>query len=354
MSDQLMLIDRVQRHYAVGGMFSDSRGAKVRAVDGVTFELNEGDTFGLVGESGSGKSTTARLILRLETPTAGRVSYLGTDIHQLRGSELRAYRRSVQAVFQDPWSSLNPRMRVKSIVSEPLEVLGGLNTRALADRVERVLDAVGLDSSLGQSYPHEFSGGMRQRVAVARALVTSPRLIVLDEPVSALDVSIRAQIMNLLGDLQADEGIAYLLIAHDLATVRHLCDQVAAMYLGQIVEMGSANAVLGEPKHPYTIALVSASTTTKEVDRQSRIILKGDLPSPIHPPDGCHFHTRCWLYDAMGRPERCTSESPTLEPVAEGHVSACHFSNEAARSQPVNISGSIDRTMGTTQDGEHA
>jgi len=346
-----MLIDRVERYYAVGGMFSDSRAPKVRAVDGVSFQLNAGETFGLVGESGSGKSTTARLILRLEVPNAGRVSYLGTDIHKLTGSELRQYRQSVQAVFQDPWSSLNPRMRVGGIVSEPLEILGGLDARARADRLERALDAVGLDSSLARSYPHEFSGGMRQRVAVARALVTSPRLIVLDEPVSALDVSIRAQIMNLLDDLQTEHGMAYLLIAHDLATVRHLCDQVAAMYLGQIVEMGPANAVLGKPKHPYTVALVSASTATKAVDRQSRIILKGDLPSPIHPPEGCRFNTRCWLYDTMGRPEICRSESPVLEPVAQGQFSACHFSDVVARSQPVDIASSANRDAGTARDG---
>jgi oligopeptide/dipeptide ABC transporter ATP-binding protein len=319
----LLEVEDVRRYYAVRR--SSLRSATLRAVDGVSFRIGRGETFTLVGESGSGKSTTARMVLRLERPSAGRVRYMGRDIHELRGRYLRDYRGSIQAVFQDPYSSLNPRMRAGDIVGEPLVIRGGLSRAERRERVAELLVEVGLSPALVGDYPHEFSGGMRQRLALARALSTSPSLIVLDEPVSALDVSVRAQIMNLLRDLQERHGIAYLLIAHNLATVRFLGQSVAAMYLGQVVEDGPTRLVLSHPRHPYTVALLSASTATRT---RQRIVLDGEIPSPVDPPSACRFRTRCWLYRRLGEPARCREEAPPLRHIEAEHRAACHFAEE--------------------------
>lgn len=300
----------------------------MRAVDGVSFAIAPQETISLVGESGCGKTTTARMVLRLERPTSGRVLFGGNDIHELDGSALADYRRSVQAVFQDPWSSLNPRMRAGDIVAEPLDVLGGVSRKQRSSRLEESFRAVGLDPVLARSFPHEFSGGMRQRVAVARALSTSPRLIVLDEPVSALDVSIRAQIMNLLRDVQRQFGVAYLLIAHNLAAVRYLSHRVATMYLGQIVEIGTTQQVLSEPRHPYTAALISASRARPPGERAKRIVIEAEIPSPMRPPSGCRFHTRCWLYKMLGSPENCRTEVPPLRLIGGQQSAACHYAEQ--------------------------
>ncbi len=301
-----------------GGLFAGSH-ETVRAVDGISFTIPPGRTLGLVGESGCGKTTTAKLVLRLEEPTGGVIRFQGRELEALDGAGLREYRRSVQAVFQDPFASLNPRMRVRTIVVEPLvtnEVLGAAEVKR---RVGRLLELVGLPERAADLFPHEFSGGQRQRIAIARALALSPKLVVLDEPVSALDVSIRAQILNLLRDLQAELGLSYLFIAHDLAAVAHMSHTIAVMYLGKIVETGEAGAIAKTPKHPYTQALFSAALPTHPEEQREEIILPGEVPSPLRPPSGCRFHPRCPL--AM---PRCSAEEPRLRPV-DGRLAACHL-----------------------------
>jgi oligopeptide/dipeptide ABC transporter ATP-binding protein len=292
----------------------------VRAVDDVSFDVRPHETVSLVGESGCGKTTTARLILRLEKPTSGQIRFDDRDINVVRGSELRRYRASVQAVFQDPGSSMNPRMRAKDIISEPLLINQGMPRRQREARAAELLETVGLDRSLRNDYPHEFSGGMRQRLAVARALSLRPSLIVLDEPVSALDVSIRAQIMNLLKDLQERFGVAYLLVAHDLATVRYLSHRLIVMYLGEIVEAGPSEAIFTKPLHPYTQALISAALPARPGERSSGVVLSGDLPSPTNPPLGCRFHTRCPMAFDL-----CRVEKPVLRELTPGQRVACHL-----------------------------
>jgi oligopeptide/dipeptide ABC transporter ATP-binding protein len=320
-SDGLLEAVDVKKHFPVRSRWPWQPVRRwVRAVDGLSFVVRTGETFGLVGESGCGKTTTAKMILRLEEPTAGVIRFDGQDINGLSGLALRRYRMAVQAVFQDPWSSLNPRMRAGSIVAEPLVINRQASKQALNERVLSLLAEVGLEPDAAFHYPHEFSGGQRQRLAIARALALNPRLIVLDEPVSALDVSIRAQIMNLLKDLQNRHRMGYVLIAHNLATVRYLSHWVAVMYLGLIVEQAASEALFTGPFHPYTKALMSAALTPRPGEQRERIVLHGDIPSPMNPPSGCRFRTRCPMAF-----DRCSREVPQLREVAPGHTVACHL-----------------------------
>jgi oligopeptide/dipeptide ABC transporter ATP-binding protein len=312
------------------GIFGGDRGT-VRAVDGISFTIERGQTLGIVGESGCGKTTTAKLVLGLEVPTSGTMRFEGRDLQELDTAGRRHYRKSVQAVFQDPYASLNPRMRISDIIAEPLVTNEKLSAAAVRDRVLELLDLVGLPGRSADLFPHEFSGGQRQRIAIARALALSPALIVLDEPVSALDVSIRAQILNLLRDLQARLGLSYLFIAHDLAAVAHMSHTIAVMYLGKIVESGQAKSLARVPKHPYTEALFSAALPSHPDERREEIILPGEVPSPLNPPSGCRFHPRC--PHAMAR---CADEEPILEDV-EGRLVACHLYEMDERRAPIRI-----------------
>ena len=299
----------------------------VRAVDGVSLTIAAGQTLGLVGESGSGKSTVGRTVLRLQEPTAGRVLFEGEDVFALARAPLRALRRRMQIVFQDPYSSLNPRMTVGRTLREPLEIHHLAAPAQMEARVAALLDEVGLDAACAARYPHELSGGQRQRVGIARALSVEPRFIVCDEPVSALDVSVQAQVLNLLADLQQKRRLTYLFIAHDLAVVRHIADQVAVMYLGRIVERAPAAAIYGGPRHPYTRALLSAVPEPNPRAARERIVLSGDIPSPAHPPSGCLFHPRC---PHPKKNDRCRTEAPALRVVSgnPAHVAACHFAEQ--------------------------
>ena len=320
MTQPLVKVENLKKHFPIrGGVFGKTVGA-VKAVDGVSFFINKGETLGLVGESGCGKSTTGRMILRLLEPSEGKIYFEGKDITELSNNEMRKMRKEMQMVFQDPFASLNPRHTVEKIVEEPLIVHGVMKKAERKKRVKELLEVVGLSSYHAKRYPHQFSGGQRQRIGIARALAVNPKLIIADEPVSALDVSIQAQVLNLLQDLQKEFDLTYLFIAHDLGVVRHISDRVGVMYLGNMVELADSEKLYEKPLHPYTHALLSAVPVPDVNYKKDRVILQGDVPSPSNPPKGCAFHTRC--PKAM---ETCSVITPVLREIEPGHYAACHL-----------------------------
>jgi oligopeptide/dipeptide ABC transporter ATP-binding protein len=332
-ADLVRIEDLVVHFPLFGGVLRRPTGW-VRAVDGINLTIRRGETLGLVGESGSGKTTLGRVLVRIVAPQQGRVEFDGEDLLALSGRELRRRRRRFQMVFQDPYASLDPRKTVRQILSEPLDIHGLATGPRRASRIAELLQVVGLDRASADLYPNQFSGGQRQRIGIARALAVEPDFIICDEPVSALDVSVRAQVIILLERLQADLGLTYLFIAHDLTVVRHIAKRVAVMYLGKIVEIGSSDDIFGQPLHPYTAALLSAIPIPNVEAERSRvhIVLGGDPPSPINPPSGCRFHPRCWLYARLGNPAICETSEPPMADADEKtpHVAACHFADQTA------------------------
>ena len=325
---EVLRVAGLKKYFPVRRGLLQSVAGHVRAVDGVSFDIQAGETLCLVGESGCGKSTVGKTILRLQEPTAGQIWLGGTEVTTLTEEQMRAHRRQVQMVFQDPYSSLNPRMRVGQIIAEPLENFDIAHGAEKDRQVLALLDKVGLRQDAVERFPFEFSGGQRQRLGIARALALNPRLIVADEPVSALDVSVQAQVLNLLMDLQEEFGLSYLFVSHDLAVVEHIGHRIAVMYLGRIVELAPRERIFAQPQHPYTEALMAAAPIAAPKARSARLVIEGDVPSPINPPPGCHFHTRCPYAEA-----RCKVDAPPLQEIAPGHVVACHLRQPAPLAQ---------------------
>ncbi|WP_085521199.1 ABC transporter ATP-binding protein [Tuberibacillus sp. Marseille-P3662] len=320
MSETLLTVRDLKKYFPIeGGVFNKPVG-EVKAVDGVSFEIKRGETLGLVGESGCGKSTTGRMLMRLLEPTEGQIVFAGEDLSELDKKRMRSMRKDMQMIFQDPFASLNPRHTVETIIEEPMIVHNLANKQERRKRVRELLEVVGLNSYHAKRYPHQFSGGQRQRIGIARALAVDPKLIIADEPVSALDVSIQSQVINLMDDLQEQFDLTFLFIAHDLSVVHHVSDRVGVMYLGKMVEMAAADDVYNRPKHPYTQALLSAIPVPDPDNQTEEVVLQGDVPSPSHPPEGCAFHTRCPV--AM---EKCSKVRPVFTEVADGHFTACHL-----------------------------
>ena len=324
----LLQVRGLKKHFPIFGGLLKRQIGKVYAVDGVDFDVNAGETFALVGESGCGKTTLGRSVLRLIEPTAGTITFAGRDITAISADELRPLRRKMQIIFQDPFGSLNPRMPVSDIIGEGLFAQGMKDRKARNRKVEDSLELVGLRREYTRRYPHEFSGGQRQRIGIARALALGPDIVVCDEPVSALDVSIQSQVLNLLLDLRRDLNLTYIFISHNLSVVQYFSDRVGVMYLGRIAEVGSVEQLYKDPRHPYTVALLSAIPDPNPRRRKKRLVLKGDVPSPAAPPSGCRFHTRCWLREKLGNPERCSTEEPQLRDFGGGHQTACHFAEQ--------------------------
>jgi oligopeptide/dipeptide ABC transporter ATP-binding protein len=355
----LVAVDDLVKYYPIFGGLLRRKIADVKAVDGVTFDVRRGEVLGLVGESGCGKSTLGKTLIRLQPPTGGRATIAGEDIFAKRGHDLKKLRRRMQIIFQDPVGSLNPRMPISDIIGEGLlaqaDAENGWGKRKVRDkRVEDFLEAVGLRRDYTRRYPHEFSGGQRQRIGIARALALDPEFVICDEPVSALDVSIQSQILNLLLDLRREFNLTYMFIAHNLSVVQYISDRVGVMYLGKLVELADVDQLYTNPRHPYTVALLSAVPDPDPRIRKKRLVLKGDVPSPAAPPSGCRFHTRCWLYERLNRPENCVTDDPAFRDIGGGHRVACHWAEEVPASVVSEVVPTLELETANGHGGEQA